>query len=47
MVDVDAFWAQVETVGEFVCAKGCSPPHNSQRCVTSAESSVRRSLTAT
>ena len=25
----------------------CSPPHKTQRCVTSAESSVRRSLTST
>ena len=28
-----------ENIGhENVCAKDCSPPHNTQRCVTSAES---------
>ena len=37
-----------ESMGhEKVCGKGCSPPHNTQRCVTSAENSVRRSLTST
>ena len=36
----------LESMGqEKVCGKGCSPPHNTQRCVTSAENSVRRSLT--
>ena len=38
----------LESMGyEKVCTKGCSPPHNTQRCVTSAESSVRKSLTST
>ena len=38
----------LESTGhEKVCAKDCSPPHNTQRCVTSAERSVRRSLTST
>ena len=32
---------------EKVYPKSCSLPHNTQRCVTSAESSVRRSLTST
>ena len=57
VVDKDGFWAQEEMVGDVVvpesmghakvCGKGCSLPHNTQRCVTSAESSVRRSLTST
>ena len=37
-----------ESMGhEKVRGKGCSPPHNTQICVTSAESSVRRILTST
>ena len=32
---------------EKICTKGCSPPHKTHICVTSAESSVRRSLTST
>ena len=37
-----------ESMGhEKICGKGCSPPHNTQRCVTSVENSVRRSLTST
>ena len=37
-----------ESMGhEKVCGKGCTPPQNTQRCVTSAEKSVTRSLTST
>ena len=57
MVDMDEFWDQEESLRHVaaptsmgqkkVCAKGCFPAHKTQRCVTSAESSVRRSLTST
>ena len=55
MVGVDEFWAQEElhmTVHESmgpdkVCLKSCSPTHSTQRCIMSAERSVKRNLTST
>ena len=37
-----------ESMGhDKVCPKSCSPTHNTQRCIMSAERSVKRSLTST